>query len=137
MVEKFPSGHCGTWEECESLFLHAKCVTKYKYIHKVLLLQRAELLKNLAGYDESQGRFKAAYLQCKDVLQIREGKLGKTHPGTLTTISNLAPVLDSQGKYAEAETMNHQTLGLSEEVLGKTHPETLTSVYCLAYLLQS
>jgi len=137
MVEKFPSGHYGTWEECESLFLHAKCVTKYNYIHKALLLQRAKLLENIARYDESQGRFKAAYLQCKDILQIRESKLGKTHLETLTTMSNLAGVLNSQGKYAKAETMNRQTLELLEEVLGKTHLETLTTMSNLALVLNS
>ena len=135
MVEKFPSGHYGTWKECESLFLHAKCVTKYNYIPKALLLQRAELLENIARYDKSQGRFEAAYLQCKDILQIRESKLGKRHPSTLATMNNLALVLDSQGKYAEAETMNRQTLKLSEEMLGKIHPETLTTMSNLALVL--
>jgi tetratricopeptide (TPR) repeat protein len=134
MVENFPSGHYGTWEECESLSLHAKCVTKF---HKALLLQRAKLLENIVGYDESQGRFEAAYLQCKDILQIRESKLGKTHPSTLTTMSNLALVLDSQGKYAEAETINRQTLEVKEEVLGKMHPDTLTTMSNLAGVLNS
>jgi len=135
MVEKFPSGHYGTWQECENLFLHAKSVTKHDYVHKAVLLQRAKLLENIARYDESQGRFEAAYLQYKDILQIRESKLGRTHPSTLTSMSNLAVVLDSQGKYAEAETINRQTLELSEEVLGKTHPETLTSISNLALVL--
>ena len=137
MVEKFPSGHYGTWQECESLFLHAKSVTKHDYIHKAVLLQRAKLLENMARYDKSQGRFEAAYVQWKDVLQIRESKLGKKHPSTLITISNLALVLNSQGKYAEAETMNRQTLELSEEVLGKTHPSTLTTMSNLALVLNS
>jgi tetratricopeptide (TPR) repeat protein len=135
MVETFPSGYYGTWEECESLFLHAKCVTKYNYIRHELFLQRAELLENIARYDESQGRFEAAYLQCKEILQIRESKLGKTHPSTLTTMSNLARVLHKQGKYAEAETMNRQTLELKEEMLGKTHPSTLATMSNLALVL--
>jgi Tfp pilus assembly protein PilF len=108
-----------------------KCVTKHNYIDNSLLLQKADLLQNIAKFDESQGRSKAAYLQFRDSI------LGKTHPSTLTTMSNFALVLNSQGKYAEAESMNRQTLELKEEVLGKTHPETLTSVYCLAYLLQN
>ncbi len=112
MVGKFPSGHYGTWDECESLFLHAKCVTKFHYIHTALLLQRATLLENIARYDESQGRFEAAYLQYKDILQTRESKLGKTHPDTLATMDNLAGVLQRQGEYAEAETINRQTLEL-------------------------
>lgn len=135
MIEKFPSGHYRTWEECESLFLHAKCVTKYSYVHIALLLQRAKLLENIARYDESQGSFEAAYLQCKDILQIRESKLGKAHPETLTIMSSLALVLNRQGKYAEAGTMNRQTLELSEEVLSKTLPSTLTIISNLALVL--
>jgi tetratricopeptide (TPR) repeat protein len=137
MVGKFPSGHYGTWDECESLFLHAKCVTKFHFIHTALLLQRAKLLENIARYDRIQGRFEAAYLQYKDTLQTRESKLGKTHPETLTTMNNLALVLESQGKYTEAEAINRQTLKLKEEVLGKTHPETLTTMSNLATVLDS
>ncbi|KAH8660872.1 hypothetical protein BGZ60DRAFT_456220 [Tricladium varicosporioides] len=137
MVEKFPSGGHGTWEECESLFLHAKRVTKYTNIHKPLLLQRAKLLERVATYDESQGRFRAAFLQFKDVLQVRESKLGKKHPDTLTTMSNLARVLDRQGKYTEAEAMNRQTLELKEEILGKKHPDTLTTMSNLAGVLDN
>jgi tetratricopeptide (TPR) repeat protein len=136
MVGKFPSGDYGTWDECESLLLHAKCVTKFRFIHTALLLQRAELLENIARYDRMQGRFEAAYLQYKDTLQTRESKLGKTHPETLTTMNNLALVLESQGKYTEAETINLQTLKLKEEVLGKTHPETLMTMGNLAGVLE-
>jgi hypothetical protein len=93
------------------------------------------LLKNIARYDESQGRFEAVYLQCKDILQIRESKLGKAHPEIIMTMSNFALVLDRQGKYAETETMNRQTLELSEDVLGKTHPSTLTIISNLALVL--
>lgn len=106
MVEAFPSGDYGTWKECESLLLHAKCVVKHNYTHDSLLLQRADLLENMARYDQSQGRFEATYLQYKDALQIRDSILGKIHPSTLTTMSNFAKVLDNQGKYAEAETIN-------------------------------
>ena len=136
MVGKFPSGDYGTWDECESLFLHAKCITKFRFFHTALLLQRAELLENIARYDDSQGRFEAAYLQSKDILQTRESKLGKTHPSTLTTMSNLAFVLEKQGKYTEAETMNRQTLELTEEVLGKAHPSTLITMSNLAGVLE-
>jgi hypothetical protein len=94
MVEKSPSGHYRTWEECESLFLHAKCVTEYSCVREALVLQQAKLLESIARYDEGQGRFEVAYLQCKDILQIRESKLGKAHPETLTTMSNLALVLN-------------------------------------------
>jgi tetratricopeptide (TPR) repeat protein len=135
MVGKFPSGYYGTWDECESLFLHAKCVTKFHYIHTSLLLQRARLLENIARYDKSQGRFEAAYLQYKDILQTRESRLGKTHPDTLTTMGNLAGVLEGQGKYAKAETINRQVLELHEKVLGKRHPGTLTTMGNLAGVL--
>ena len=137
VTEAFPTGDYGTWKECESLLLHAKCVTRHKYTHDSLLLQRADLLENMARYDESQGRFEASVLQLKDAVQIEDSILGKTHPSTLTTMGNLAGVLYKQGKYAEAETISRQTLELSEVVLGKTHPETLASMNTLAAVLNN
>ena len=137
MVERFPSGHYGTWEECESLFLHAKYVAKYNYTQEAFLVQRAVLLEKIATYDDNQGRFEAAYLQYKDILQIRERHLGKTHPSTLTAMSNLALVLDHQGKYTEAETMTRQTLELKEELLGKTHQSTLITMNNFASVLNT
>lgn len=90
MVGKFPSGFYGTWKEC---------VTRYNYIRKGSLLRKAQLLANIAIYDESQGRFDAVYLQCKDILQIMESNLGKTHLSTVATQNQLAVVLNKQGKY--------------------------------------
>jgi tetratricopeptide (TPR) repeat protein len=137
MAEAFPNGEYGTWKECESLLLHAKCVTKYNYVQKTTLLRRAYLLEHIGRYDKEQGRFEAAYLHYKDVLQIRESTLGKTHPEMFTAMGNLARVLDSQGKYAEAETINRQTLKLQEEVFGKIYPETLITMGNLAGVLDN
>jgi tetratricopeptide (TPR) repeat protein len=135
IAEAFPSGDYGTWKECKSLLLHAKYITKHNNTHDSLLLQRVDLLENMANYDQSQGRFEASYLQYKDALQTRDSILGKTHPSTLTTMGNLALVLSKQGKYAEAEAMNRQTLELKEEILGKTYPLTLITMGNLALVL--
>jgi len=83
-----------------------------------------------------QGKYIDTEAMNRQMLEIKEEVLGKTHPFTLITINNLALVLDRQGKYINAKAINRQTLKISEEVLGKTHPNTLTSVYCLVYLLQ-
>ncbi|RDW63506.1 hypothetical protein BP6252_11051 [Coleophoma cylindrospora] len=132
---KFLDGYYGTWQECEALLLHAKSVMRYTYVPLEVLLRQANLGERVSRYERSQGRFEAAYLQGKSVVQIRKSNLGEKHPSTLTSMSNLALVLDSQGKYTEAETMNSQTLELSEEVLGKKHPETLTTMSNLALVL--
>lgn len=135
MVGKFPSGDYGTWDECERLYLHAKCVATFDCKHAALLLGRADFLENLANYDYKQGRSEAAYPHYKDTLRIRESKLGKTHPSTLTTMSNLALVLSKLGKCTEADTLNRQTLKLTEEVLGETHLDTLITMSNLALIL--
>jgi len=83
-----------------------------------------------------QGKYIDTEAMNRQMLEIKEEVLGKTHPFTLITINNLALVLDRQGKYINAKAINRQTLKISEEVLGKTHPNTLTSVYCLVYLFQ-
>ena len=136
MVEKFPAGEYGTWEECQSLYLHAKRVAKYNHVHKALLLQRAELISKIARYDDEHGIFEPAYLQNEHALQIRVSELGKKDPATLASMHNLALVLDHQGKYAKAETLYRQTLKLAEQVLGKTHPSTLATMNNLASILR-
>ena len=137
MARNFPSGEHETWQACEVLYPHALTALRCSHPSKIMLLQRAKLLQNLATYDEVQGRYNIASPRCREVLQVREQALGKEHPDTLTSMNNLALVLDSQGKFSEAEEIHQQTLQLSEKALGKEHPDTLTSMNNLASVLHS
>ena len=137
MAAKFPSGRHGTWRECETLYPHALKSLSCGSSSESTCFQRADLLENLARYDENQGRYGLASLRYQEVFRVRGAVLGKDHPDTLTSMNNLALVLQSQGKYEAAEEMHRQTLQLCETVLGKDHPNTLTSMNNLASVLKS
>ncbi|KAH8592666.1 kinesin light chain 1 [Bisporella sp. PMI_857] len=63
-------------------------------------------------------RYSVAETVHRQVLLLRENKLGKEHTQTLISMSELGIVLDYQGKYKEAESVNRQTLARREKVLG-------------------
>jgi tetratricopeptide (TPR) repeat protein len=95
------------------------------------------LLARIGSCEQTLGRYKAAELACQQVLRhrLRDEKIGKEHPDTLTSMNNLAEALSNQGKYAEAEVIFQETLALREKVLGKEHPNTLMSMSNLAQTL--
>ncbi|EPE36432.1 P-loop containing nucleoside triphosphate hydrolase [Glarea lozoyensis ATCC 20868] len=135
MAKTFPHGYYGTWEECETLYLHAKSVAKHEYAHKAVRVQQAELLENLATYDYNQGRSEAAYRQSNNALMIRESELGEKHLDALTTVNSLAWMYESDGNLAESEIQFRRTSKTFLEVLGNTHPETLWTTNKLAKVL--
>jgi tetratricopeptide (TPR) repeat protein len=96
---------------------------------------RASLLARVGQCQATLGQYSTAGITHQRALSLREKRLGKKHPSTLTSMSNLAVVLGRQGKYEDAEAMNRQTLALKETVLGREHPDTLTSMNNLAFVL--
>jgi tetratricopeptide (TPR) repeat protein len=136
MAQKFPSVRYETWQACEMLLPHAKAVVGYKYSTDTVLLQWADLVENLARYEESQGQYNVACRRYEGVLQTREDILGQRHPDTLASMNNLALLLRRLGRYDEAETMHRQALQIQEEVLGQKDPETLMSMNNLAIALR-
>ena len=96
---------------------------------------RASLLDRVGRCQTSLGQYSAAETTHRQVLSLREKRLGKEHNQTLISMNEVGVALDNQGRYEVAEAMNRQTLARSEKVLGPEHPSTLTSVYCLAHLL--
>jgi len=94
------------------------------------------LLDRIGCCEWTLGRYQAAELAHRKVLEQRKKGLGAEHPSTLVSMNNLALALSGQGKHAEAETMHWETLALKEKVSEKEHPHTLTSVYWLAHLLR-
>lgn len=93
------------------------------------------LLNRIRSCEWTLGRYKAAEQTERQLLNLREGVLGKEHPDTLGSMNNLALALSGQGKYAEAEVIHRETLALREKILGKEHPDTLVSKSNLAEAL--
>jgi tetratricopeptide (TPR) repeat protein len=84
----------------------------------------------------SQSKYEEAEQIFREVLEAREGALGKEHLNTLATMSNVAAELSDQGKYEEAEQTNQGVLAMRERVLGKGHPNTTGSISNLAGVLR-
>ena len=136
LSEKFPLGTYENWPICEALSPHAQVILRCTFESKFCMLQYASLLNNFGWYNQTQGRYKAAYKKFSKALKEREKALGEEHPDVLTSVSSLVGVLQYQGKYEAAEEMNRRALHGYEKALGKEHPDTLTSVSNLALVLQ-
>ncbi|KAF2494969.1 hypothetical protein BU16DRAFT_590237 [Lophium mytilinum] len=98
---------------------------------------RMSLLNRIGWCESTLGRFKAAELAHRQLLEHKENMFGKDHPDTLTSMNNLAHSLQNQGKFKEAEKMIRETLAGLEKVFGKEHQNTLASMNSLAHSLQS
>lgn len=67
---------------------------------------RMLLLDRIGCCEWTLGRYQAAELAHRKVLEQRKKGLGAEHPSTLVSMNNLALALSGQGKHAEAETMH-------------------------------
>jgi tetratricopeptide (TPR) repeat protein len=97
---------------------------------------RASLLDRVGRCQASLGQYSVAEKTHQQALLLREKRLGKEHPMTLTSMNEVGLALNNQGRYKEAEAMNRQTLALKETVLGREHPSTLTTMSNLATVLR-
>jgi len=96
---------------------------------------RASLLDRVGRCQTSLGQYSAAETTHRQVLSLREKRLGKEHNQTPISMNAVAVALDNQGRYEAAEAMNKQTLARREKVLGPEHPDALTSMSNLARVL--
>ncbi|KAH8800242.1 hypothetical protein F5884DRAFT_757854 [Xylogone sp. PMI_703] len=98
-------------------------------------IDRDSLLDRIGRCQESLGQYSAAETTHRQVLSLRERRLGKKDGDTFASMSQVGVALWYQGKYEEAEAMQQQTLMLREKILGPEHQDTLTSVEILALVL--
>jgi tetratricopeptide (TPR) repeat protein/MinD-like ATPase involved in chromosome partitioning or flagellar assembly len=121
------------WPLCDRLFPHARaCVP---FIERWLALTEAGDLLNRAGsYLWARGQFVEAEPMFRQAVQIMEGALGPSDPGTAHTLNNLAVVYEALGRYAEAEALYQQVMAIYEKALGPEHPDVATNLNNLALL---
>ncbi|KAI9777872.1 MAG: hypothetical protein M1839_008549 [Geoglossum umbratile] len=145
LSEEFPSRKDEKWDEkwrekgdiCAALSPHVQEVLEYHYASNPNE-RRAALLYNVAGYEQQQGRYEAAYELSTQAYDEHKRLLGGKEPKTLDSLDCLelvALALQSQGKYTDAEEKFRRVLGLREEILGGDDESTLTSEDNLAHLL--
>ncbi|KAH8593045.1 kinesin light chain 1 [Bisporella sp. PMI_857] len=99
-------------------------------------IAKASLLHRVGQCQASLGQYSAAEITHRQVLSLKEKRLGKEHKQTLISMNAVGVVLGNQGRYGEAESMHRQTLSRGEKVLGPEHPDTLTSVSNFAEVME-
>jgi tetratricopeptide (TPR) repeat protein len=131
MLEEFPSGQYGTWDQCESLLSHALTVSAWREVAGEKL-KISRLLSQASIYLFLMGRSREAEEIVVEVLELRREVLGEKHPDTIGSMASLAATYYQQGRSREAEEINMEVLELRREVLGEKHPDTIRSMASLA-----
>ena len=71
LSERFPPGNYENWAEYETLSPHAQTVLDYAHNTEEGIMQRAQILHNLASFDEQQSRYDLAERRLKEVITMR------------------------------------------------------------------
>ena len=78
-------------------------------------------MSDLAEMYYAQGRYAEAEPMLRQVLAVREKKLGPNHPEVAASLNNLAALYKDQGRYAEAEPMYRRAVTIDLKALGPEH----------------
>lgn len=85
------------------------------------------IMHDTARLHYDQGRLREAENEFREVLALRQERLGSDHPDTLTSQHQLARALLGRGLLKEAGALFETTFRIRSKILGETHPDTLTS----------
>ena len=132
LADQFPNGNFETWKTCESFWPHAQTVIQYKDIIERCSEQYSCLIRNIAWFDMTQGRYEIACKGSTAAFELQEKLFGLEHPETLTSMNNLALTYGDQGRWDEAEKLQVQVMETRLRVLKEDHPDTLISMNNLA-----
>lgn len=83
------------------------------------------------------GDYNGAQSLLKQVLEIREKKLGQEHSDTAQSLNDLAKTLQAQSQYREAESLYHRALAIRRKMLGSEHPDIAESLNDLGEYLKT
>lgn len=104
-----------------------------------LLEHVVELHEESSGTDHRGSKGKQESLKevtelLVSVREMREAKLGSTHPDTLASMKSLAFVYDKQGLLIEAVNLHESILEIRRRTLGEESPITLSDMHDVALL---
>lgn len=104
-----------------------------------LLEHVVELHEESSGTDHRGSKGKQESLKevtelLVSVQEMREAKLGSTHPDTLASMKSLAFVYDKQGLLIEAVNLHESILEIRRRTLGEESPITLSDMHDVALL---
>lgn len=128
----FPLGEYENWKQCEALSTHAQVVVSYSYDSDECLIKRANVLHNLARFDDQQSRYTRAEARYEEVIALRRRLLGSKSLDTLQSICFYGLTLYREAKYPESEDLLREALAGTEGILGPTHPDVIMNVGHLA-----
>jgi hypothetical protein len=95
LLERFPFGLYGTWDQSARLLSHPLAVCEWEELVSQKL-KISKLLSRVSMYLFLQGRSGEAEKIDVNVLQLRKEVLGKKHPDTISSIA----ALNSQDCYS-------------------------------------
>jgi tetratricopeptide (TPR) repeat protein len=98
---------------------------------------RGPILQNLGTIYMEQGFFDKAEDTYVQVLEVREKKLGTSHPNTGYTVWRLASLYQKEGKNEQAEEQFKRVIVIFERRLPEGHPDTKQLVGQYAEFLRS
>ena len=87
-------------------------------------LASVDTLQNQFAAMAQEGRFAEAERVARELLIVREHRLGPNHRDTADSYNALASMLHAKGDYAAAEEYFRKTLAISLKTLGAGHPDT-------------
>lgn len=136
LTKKFPFPDYENWTVCKSLTPHVQVVLKYEFETDSSRLDCAGLLYDVAQFETTQGRYKAAEEMSRGALKECEKTFEENDLRALAALHNLAVALQNQGKYEAAEEIYRRTLKGYEKTLGENDLTTLNNIDNLAAVLQ-
>jgi tetratricopeptide (TPR) repeat protein len=84
---------------------------------------------------ELQGKYEESFKYYRGALDLKEQRLGETHPDIAITLNAIGQTLYSQGKYDEALDYYRRALVIKEQTLGVKHPEITITLYAIGQTL--
>jgi tetratricopeptide (TPR) repeat protein len=91
-------------------------------------------LEGIAMNLEKRGLHAEAEPLLRQVLAIRQGSLGDTHPFVARTLNNLALNCRDRGQKSEAEMLLNQAIAIYEKTVGAEHPGRMAALHNLTLL---
>ena len=89
LLERFPSGYYGTWDQSARLLSHALIVCEWQELVSQKL-KISKLLSRVSTYLFLQGRSSEDEKISTKVLKLRKEVLGERHPDTIGSMASLA-----------------------------------------------
>lgn len=139
LIARFPPGDESYWRGCRALLPHVQRALEYETPNKVSRLNRANLLRKVANFEQHQGLYQDAYRKSDEAFKLykSDARFGEKHTTTVQIARECAQLLYMQGNYPDARAMMEHTAEILDEILPEGHPDKLKDLNSLASVLQA